>query len=105
VWPFVLGGVGLASVGAGALLTYWGRTDNAALAQCTPNCPASSVAHIKTLYVASDVAFGAGAAAIGLATVLFFTSPSRERAAPRAAYAVDVVPSRSGGVATLSGVF
>ena len=76
-FPYLLGGLGLASVGAGALLTLWGRQDNAALSACAPNCAASDLDHIKTLYLASDIAFGVGAAAVGVATVMLVAGGAR----------------------------
>jgi hypothetical protein len=92
-FAYVLGGVGALGLGAGALLTYWGKTDNAALAQCTPNCQPSSVEHIRGLYLAADLSFGAGAAAVGVSTLLFATSH------------FDVRPVRSGAVASVGGGF
>ena len=109
VFAYLLGGVGALGVGGGALLTYWGKTDNAALSQCAPNCASSSVDHIRRLYLAADLSFGAGGAALGVATLLFFTSGSSEgaKATPlaRAASAIDVRPTPSGAIATLQGVF
>jgi hypothetical protein len=92
-FAYLLGGVGLLGVGAGGLLTYWGKTDNSALAACSPNCHPSSVDHIRKLYFASDVSFAAGGAAIGLSALLFATSH------------VSVQPVRSGAFASLKGTF
>jgi hypothetical protein len=103
-FAYTLGGVGLAAVGAGALLTYWGNRDNALLSVCSPNCEPSSVTHIRQMYIASDIAFGGGALAIGVATFLFATSHSS--AAPsRSAYGVGVQPARSGALASFAGAF
>jgi hypothetical protein len=106
--PFVIGGVGLASIGAGALMTYWGNRDNAAMSSCSPNCVPADVLHIRQLYLASDITLAAGAAALGLATVLFFVkgSPRDERPA-RTAYAVDVgpAPAGAGAFASVKGAF
>ncbi len=92
-FAYLFGGAGLLGVGAGALLTYWGKTDNFALAGCAPNCSPSSVEHIRRLYLGADVSFAAGGAALGLAALLFATSH------------VDVQPARSGGLASFKGVF
>jgi hypothetical protein len=92
-FAYLLGGVGLLGVGAGGLLTYWGKTDNSALAACTPNCQPSSVEHIRRLYLAADVSFAAGGAALGIASLLFATSH------------FDVQPAHSGAFATFKGVF
>jgi len=105
-WPFVIGGVGVLGLGAGALLTYWGKSDNDALAACSPSCAPSSVDHIRNLYLAADISFGVGGAALGLATVLFLTShPSSREAPPSTAAVFDVRPTRSGAVASFQGVF
>jgi hypothetical protein len=103
-FAYTLGVTGLAAVGAGALLTYWGNHDNSLLSQCSPNCEPSSIDHIRRLYLASDIAFGGGALAIGLATVLFATSHS-SAAPPRAAYGVEVQPVRSGALASFAKAF
>jgi hypothetical protein len=107
--PYLIGGVGLLGVGAGALLTYWGKSDNDALGQCAPNCQPSSVAHIRQLYLAADLSIGAGAAALAVSGWLFATSRSGEAgsvaAKPPAAYLFDVQPMRAGAVATVKGAF
>jgi hypothetical protein len=93
-FAYLLGGVGLLGLGAGGLLTYWGKTDNDALAACSPNCQPSSVDHIRRLYLAADVSFGAGGALLGVAGLLFATTPH-----------VEVQPVRSGALATFTGAF
>jgi hypothetical protein len=107
-FAYLLGGAGALGLGAGALLTYWGKTDNDALSQCTPNCQPSSVDHIRRMYLAADLSFGAGGAALGVATLLFATSHPGEGAAKapvKAAYGVDVRPTRSGALALFEGAF
>jgi hypothetical protein len=102
-WPFAIGAVGLVGIGTGALLTYWGRKDNDALSACSPACPASSVTHIKTLYVAADISFVAGGAALAASALTFFLERTKEGS--RWSVAMGVQPTRSGGVASLSGAF
>jgi hypothetical protein len=103
---YVLGGAGLASLGAGALLTYWGRRDNDALAGCSPDCPPGSVNHIRNLYVASDVAFGLGLAALAAGTWVYWRSQSPDAGAvERNTPGLDVRATRSGAVALVSGRF
>jgi hypothetical protein len=100
---FVLGGVGAAALGAGALATYWGNKDNTALGQCAPWCQPSTVKHIKQLYVGADISFGVGAAALAACFWLFARSPF---SGDEHGYHVDVAATPSGGaVATLSGRF
>ncbi|HEY3818212.1 MAG TPA: hypothetical protein VGL81_13625 [Polyangiaceae bacterium] len=93
-FAYLLGGVGLLGVGAGGLLTYWGKTDNTALAGCAPNCAPASVAHIRELYLASDVSLAAGGAMLGLAALLFSTTSH-----------VEVQPVHSGALASFRGAF
>jgi hypothetical protein len=101
-----LGGLGLASLGAGALLTFWGNRDNAALSSCSPTCIPADTAHIRALYLASDITFGVGAAALGTAAVLFFTTRSRSDAhPPQAAYVFSLEPTRGGSLASVTGTF
>jgi hypothetical protein len=109
VIPYVIGGVGVAGVAAGTLLTFWGNKDNSDLeSACSPNCSPSALNHVKTMYLAADISFGAGAAALAVSTFLFATSHTTEgseKAAPRDAVRVDVSPTRSGAFATVSGAF
>lgn len=111
-FAYLLGGVGALGLGSGALLTYWGKTDNDALAQCAPNCQGSSLDHIRRLYLAADLSFGAGGAALGVATLLFATSHRSEAGADvtakppaSASYRFDVRPVRSGAFAVFEGAF
>ena len=101
--PYVLGAVGLAGLGAGGLLFYWGRKDNSLLSQCSPDCPQASVDHVRKIYLASDVALGAGLAAFGTGVVWLIagSGPSKEKSP----YAFDVKPSPAGAMATVSGSF
>jgi hypothetical protein len=107
--PYVVAGVGLAGIAAGALLTYWGKKDNdSLLAECgqTQACQQSSVDHIRTMYVAADISIGAGVVALGVATWLFATSHGPEdKPAARSAYVVDVHPTSTGAVASVAGSF
>ncbi|MDB4934896.1 MAG: uncharacterized protein JWP87_1868 [Labilithrix sp.] len=105
VFPYVLGGAGIVALGAGALLTLWGRDDNRRLAQCSPNCSQGSIDHIQTMYIAADVSLGVGVVALGLATVLLATRSSEAKPPARAAYVVDVKPAPNGAFTTLSGSF
>jgi hypothetical protein len=104
-WPYVIGGVGLAAVGVGGLLTFWGNKDNTELQnQCAPNCNPSSQDHIKAMYVASDISVVAGLGAVGVATWLFASSRSAEKA-PAPSTAISVTPTPSGAFASVSGKF
>lgn len=105
--PFVLGGVGIASIGAGVLFNVWGNNDNDALSQCSPDCSHASVKHVKTLYSLADISFGVGIASLGVATYLFAAggSSTKEKPPSKTAYSVDVHPTAGGAFATVSGAF
>ena len=105
-WPYAAAVVGVAGVGVGALLTAWGNRDNdQAVAHCNHSCPASTADHIRTLYAVADVSFGIGLVGLGVATWMFARSRAEEAPAPRAAYVVDLQPTRSGAFASLKGTF
>jgi hypothetical protein len=109
--PYAVGGVGLVAAAGGGLLTFWGNQDNTALRNScgkTQQCDPASVDHIRKLYLAADISFGVGAAAIAFTSYLFATSRSTEAAVkPEAheALVVGVQPIRSGGFASVSGAF
>jgi hypothetical protein len=102
--PYVVGGAGVAAIGLGALMIVWGNKDNDQLTQCQPNCSQDSVDHIKSLYTTADISIGVGVAALGVATYLFVTGSTKEKA-PARGYAFDVQPTPSGAFATVSGAF
>jgi hypothetical protein len=108
VWPYLLGGSALAGAGAYLMLSNWARGDNQQLGRCSPTCPAESVAHIRTLYLAADISLGVAAAAALSSAAWFVFSSSRsreERPAPHGTYALTVQPERAGALATLRGSF
>ena len=106
VVPYVLGSVGIVGLGAGAMLTYWGRKDNDALAQCAPDCQQGSVDHIRKMYLASDIALGLGGAALATGLIWYIASPpSKEKSRSEASYHFDVQPTPNGGFASVSGRF
>jgi hypothetical protein len=105
--PWVIGGVGVASLGAGALLTYWGRKDNNLLGQCAPGCDPGAPRHIRGLYRDADIAFGVGVVALSAAYWVYAVSHSSAGETPPANTALrfDVAPVRAGGLASVSGAF
>jgi hypothetical protein len=106
VLPYTLAAVGLVIVAGGALTTVWGNKDNTALEnKCSPTCNPSSQTHIKTLYYISDAAYGVGLASLGVATWMFASSRSAEKASSTTATVVDVQPMPSGAFASVSGRF
>jgi hypothetical protein len=105
--PVLIGGVGVASLGAGALLTYWGRKDNDALGHCSPECAASSLQHIRRVYYGADAAIGVGIAALASAYMVYaFNHGSSGEAAGGQALRFGIEPARTGGgVASVFGAF
>lgn len=103
---YVLGGTGLAGVGGFALLTYWGRKDNAALGVCDPHCSQNDVDHVHRVYLGANVALGVGVAALAGAYWAYTTRDAKhESESEREAYRFDLTPTRSGTLATVSGSF
>ena len=102
---YVLAGTGVLAIIAGGLLTSWGRRDNASLSECTPFCKEESLAHIRRLYVAADISFGVGAAALATSIWLFASSfRGSDRPDPEF-LGVDIQPVQSGAFASVSGRF
>jgi hypothetical protein len=101
----VLGGVGIAGLGAGALLTYLGRKDNDALATCSPDCPTSSLSRIRAMYVAADISLAIGGATLAGSALFFLLSSRSEANPPKRALSVDVSPTRLGATAVVWGAF
>jgi hypothetical protein len=102
--PIALGALGLASAGAGGMLIYWGRADNQLLSRCSPDCPKASVDHIHRLYLAGDVALGAGAVALVAAYWAYaLGGGTKEDAPPQRSYSFNVQPTSSGALVMVSG--
>jgi hypothetical protein len=107
-WPYVIGGVGLASLGTSVAFLTWGHHDNELLDQCSPNCSQESVDHVKSMYIAADVALGVGVVSLGVATWLYFSESSGTAPADHAQLdkmQFDVMPLRGGAFATVEQAF
>jgi hypothetical protein len=106
-FSYVLGGVGLASVGAAGALIYWARKDNDNLSTCSvagvSNCPQGAVDHIHKMYLAGNIALGVGVASLGAAYWVY--THSGKESAKEEAYRFDVQPTKSGAMAGVSGSF
>jgi hypothetical protein len=105
IWPYAVGGAGLASVGASVAFVAWGQQDSQLLDRCGPNCKLPIALHVKKLHRAADITFGAGVAALGVATWLYFISPGRSKPSAERPITLDLKPTRSGALATLGGAF
>jgi hypothetical protein len=90
VLPFVVGGVGVASLGAGVVfLLLRQNAINTLDTECTlppgHECPASAQSTYdqgKTYNLLANISLGVGAAAVGAGTVLFFTQKKPKSTAP-----------------------
>jgi hypothetical protein len=103
--PYLLGGTALLGAGAYVLMSTWARGDNRQLKNCSPNCSADSVSHIRSLYLAADISLGVAiASALGSAALFVFSgSGSKDESAPRRSFALAVQPERDGALATFRG--
>jgi hypothetical protein len=104
---YALSATGVAALGAGAMLIYWGRKDNDKLAGCSTdatNCPHSTVDHIHNLYLGANIAIGVGLASLAGAYWAYAHNSAKESASHEA-YRFDVQPTKSGAVASIGGSF
>ncbi len=104
---YALTATGIAALGAGAALIYWGRKDNDKLAGCstaTTNCRKSTIDHIHTLYLGGNIAIGVGLASLAGAYWAYAHNSGKESASHEA-YQFDVQPTKSGAVASIGGSF
>jgi len=84
VLPWVLLGVGAASLGTGAGLSVWGRNEELELREtCSPSCTDSQVQPVRTKYLLSNLSFGVGLVSLSAAAYLFLRHPDSERVAER----------------------
>jgi len=104
--PYVIGGVGIASlIGSGVLFALRQSTLSDLEAQCGPNhdqCPSSAAgdySNLKLYNVTSQVALGVGVACVGTSVALLLMQ--RKRTAP-ASSAMTLVPSAPNSLAGVS---
>lgn len=87
-WPFVLGGVGVAALGGAGFFYLTGLDDGATLRDgcgSPPSCSQNDVDAAHRKLIVGDVLAGVGVVAIGVATLLFLTSPRKAASARRGA--------------------
>jgi hypothetical protein len=104
---WVLGIGGLVTLGAAATLAVHGHLRRADLEECSPRCDLDRLDSIRTeWWVAGGIA-GAGALAVGAATVIWASAPAPSSGAQRAPAraSVGIAPRRGGGDAVLRGAF
>ncbi len=106
VWPYIIGGAGVAAVGTSFLFAHWGREDNLLLDRCAPNCKQESVDHVGNMFIVADVTLGVGVLALGAATWLYLADSGGDEKSPsEQAYSFDLRPTPSGGYASVRGAF
>jgi hypothetical protein len=105
--PYILTGVGAVALGAGGVITIWGRKDNNNLSACAPNCADSTLQHIRKVYQGADIAIGVGVAALAAAywSYAYHSGSAGESKGTETALRLDVAPTTSGGFAAVSGRF
>ncbi len=107
---YVFTGVGAVGLGAFAFFALTGKSDENGLACAdTKTCTDDDIDPIKQKYLFADIGLGVGVVSLGLATY-FFLKPSGgggDAAAEDSARRVhvDVLPTRGGGFASVSGHF
>lgn len=108
IGAFVLGGLGVVSLGAFAILGVKGKGDLSDLQNgCgkTHSCAEADVDAAKTTLIAADVSLGVGIVSLGVATALFVTSRSAAKPANTGFVVPIVAPAPGGGAAMLVGHF
>jgi hypothetical protein len=124
VSTWIFGGVGAASLATFGVLALHGLERRSALEkECFGSCEQSRIDSIKSELAVADVALGVGLLSVGIATVLFLTNGSPEKArasapAPSSSggaaaakpagarvLSVGVAPARNGGAVGLGGAF
>ncbi|MEZ4225626.1 MAG: hypothetical protein R3B13_32035 [Polyangiaceae bacterium] len=108
---YVFTGVGAVGIGAFAFFALTGKSDENGLACAdTKTCTDDDIDPIKQKYLFADIGLGVGVVSLGLATY-FFLKPSSGDSKPDAAaedsarMTFDVLPTRGGGFASVSGQF
>jgi hypothetical protein len=100
---YVLGGLGIAALGAGAYLWVSGVGDAKAIREtgCEPACPEDEVDSARYKIIGGNVGAAVGAASLGTALVLYLSRGYE----PQGPVGVDAAATPNGGLVTLQGVF
>lgn len=104
---WVLGGVGIAGLGAFTGFAIAGRSAQSDLEKtCSPRCSPDEASSAKTKYLIADVGLGVGLVSLAAATYFVLRPPGNAASkAARRAPTFALVPSTNGAGATLSGRF
>ncbi|MDB4945900.1 MAG: hypothetical protein JWP97_5434 [Labilithrix sp.] len=102
---WVVSGVGAAALVTFGVLAIHGVTRRSDLQnECFGHCEQSKIDSIKTEFAIADIALGVGIVSVGVATVLFLTGGSSEKA-QAAPVSLGVAPQKNGAALGLSGRF
>ncbi len=101
---YVLGGLGVATLGAGVFFELHGSSQHNDLDTrgCKPNCPQSEVDSAKRNLIIGQVLLGVSAVSLGTAVVLYFTRAKRQQTT---ATNLDLGVTPGGGMAVLRAAF
>jgi hypothetical protein len=103
---YVLGGVGVLSLGSFAYFGISGSSDASNLRNtCAPHCADSSVSDVRSKLLIADVSLGVGVASLAVAGYLLFFSGHHDEPAHAARLSLDVVPTARGQAAVVTGSF
>jgi hypothetical protein len=102
---WVLGGVGLAGVAAGATFEVLGLLQASELDACKPRCAREDADAMATKFVVGDVSIGAGVAALVGAVVVALTDSDDEPQPSPEAARVHLVPALGPGFLGVVGTF
>jgi hypothetical protein len=76
-WPvYAAGGVGVAGLASFTVFWLVGHSEYVTLTACKGHCSPGAVDAARTKFIAADVSLAVSAAALGLATWLFFRAPA-----------------------------
>jgi hypothetical protein len=77
VLTWILGGVGVAAVGAFAGFGAWGLSQRGDLDdRCKPSCPGEDVDAMYRTYLVADISLAIGVVALAAASIVYLTRPS-----------------------------
>jgi hypothetical protein len=106
---YVLGGVGIAGIALFGIFGGVGLSQKADLDDrgCKPNCPGDDIDAIQRSFLIGDISLGVGVAALGAATVVYVTRPSRapKKAAPQGTRWIAAAPIAGGSAGLAGGSF
>jgi hypothetical protein len=105
---FIAAGVGVAAIGVGTYFHFAASSAyDDANKSCSPNCSDKRISSIDNKYLASEISWGVGGAALMTSAVLFIVRASSGRTESTPPVALELMPSGqyAGGYASYRGTF